>query len=582
MDSFRYIWQYVKRHKLRYFFAIVLVILSSALFLVNPYLSKLIVDEIIMPRNYNFPLLLKYLGLMALIVLAKNFFRYIYVYSFESVSQSALQRLRTDAYSKIQQLDFEYFDKTKTGDIMSKMTGDLDIIRHFIAWVLFSSIEQTSVFTFGISVFFAIDWRLALLQLSIVPLLFFYANGLVSHARPAFVNIRKHFSKLNTVAQENISGNRVVKAFAKEDFEIKKFTEVNEGFYQAQIKSSKVGEKYLPPITTLGGMYWVILIFVGSLMVITDNMTMGELVLANGLVWTLANPIHMAGWLISDWQRFSTSVSKLCELMHAEPKIHTNTDAVAKKSFSGKVEFDRVYFRYGEQATLRNITFTAYPGQTVAIIGPTGSGKSTLVNLICRFYDVTGGSVKIDDIDVRKIDIRRLRENVAMAQQDIFLFSDTIEGNIAYGVPDAKIEDVVRVAKIADADGFIRELPEGYDTIVGERGVGLSGGQKQRIALARALLKNPSVLVLDDTTSSVDIETEYEIQQTLRRYYTDKTTFIIAHRISSVKNANLILVLDDGMIVERGTHDELIALGGQYYHVFENQYGDFNKAGGDM
>ncbi len=577
MDAFRYIWQYLKKYHFSYFFALFMVLATSVLVMVNPYISREIVDQIMVPQNYDFKLLLELLSLMITVVIIRSTIRYYCIYVFENTSQKVILELRKDMYSKLQELDFEFFDHNKTGDLMSKMTGDLDMVRHFIAWVLYTSFENIIVFITGISVLFFIDWRFALLQLVLVPVLFYFANGLASNVRPTFYNIRAQFSKLNSVAQENISGNRVVKAFAKEDYEIKKFAVANESYYRANIESAKVWQKYLPPIITLGGMFSVTLILVGGIMVINGSITMGELVMANGLVWTLSTPINFSGWLINDWQRFFAAVSKIRELMEAEPKIQTSDTAVIKKSFKGKVEFDKVYFKYEHQQTLKNISFKAHPGQTIAIIGPTGSGKSTLVNLICRFYDVTGGSVKIDDIDVRDIAVRRLRENVSVAQQDIFLFSDTIEGNIAYGVPHATLEDVVRVAKIADAHEFILNTPDGYDTIVGERGMGLSGGQKQRVALARALLKNPSILILDDTTSSVDMETEHEIHSTLRSYYTDKTTFIIAHRISSVKNANLILVLDDGEIIERGTHDELVALGGQYYMVFENQFGDFNS-----
>jgi len=581
MDSFHYIWQYVKKYQIRYFFALSLVLVTSFLVLVNPYISRSIVDNIFMAESRDFKLLLELLSLMIGVVIIRSIIRYYFTYVFENTSQNVILQLRKDMYSKLQELDFEFFDHNKTGDLMSKLTDDLDMVRHFIAWVLYTSFENILIFITGIIVLFFIDWHFALLQLALVPILFYYANNLASNVRPTFYNIRAQFSKLNSVAQENISGNRVVKAFAKEDYEMKKFATANENYYRANIESAKVWQKYLPPLMTLGGMFSVTLILVGGIMVINGSITMGELVMANGLVWTLSNPINLSGWLINDWQRFFAAVSKIRELMEAEPRIQTKGSAVIKKSFNGKVEFNKVYFKYEEQQTLKNISFKAYPGQTIAIIGPTGSGKSTLINLICRFYDVTAGEVKIDDIDVRDIDVRRLRENVSVAQQDIFLFSDTIEGNIAYGVPHATFEDVVRVAKIADAHEFILNTPDGYDTIVGERGMGLSGGQKQRVALARALLKNPSILILDDTTSSVDMETEHEIHSTLRSYYTDKTTFIIAHRISSVKNANLILVLDDGKIIEHGTHDELVALGGQYYTVFENQFGDFNSMRGE-
>jgi len=576
LDTFHYIWRFMEKHKIKFICGLVLALISSMLTLVNPYVIRDIVNQIILPANRDMNLLLKFLSIMVCVIVIRSGIKYLTSYIFESISQDVVFKLRQDMYTKIQDLDFKFFDHTKTGDIMSKMTGDLDLVRHFTAYVLYASFEQTIIFIVGITVFFFIDWRFALIQLALVPALFYFTNGLTSHVRPAFYKIRQEFSKLNSVAQENISGNRVVKAFAKEAYEIHKFTIVNENFYRAHINSSKIWQKYLPPIMTLGGMFYVSLALVGGLLVIYGIIDFGELILANGLVWTLSNPINLSGWLINDWQRFFASLSKIRELMDEQSEITSDNYSI-KKDIKGKVEFDKVHFSYDNQHTLQNISFKVYPGQTVAIIGPTGCGKSTLVSLICRFYDVTSGVVKIDDTDVRDINIRTLREKVSVAQQDIFLFSDTIEGNIAYGVPKATLEEVIRVAKIADAHEFILSMPEGYDTIIGERGVGLSGGQRQRIALARALLKNPSILILDDTTSSVDMETEHEIHKTLRSYYTDKTTFIIAHRISSVKNANLILVMDNGSIVERGTHNELVALGGKYNEVFENQFGDFNN-----
>jgi len=332
----------------------------------------------------------------------------------------------------------------------------------------------------------------------------------------------------------------------------------------------------LPVLDSLAGVLTVVMILVGGIMVIHGSLTFGELVTFNSLIWALNNPMRMAGWLLNDVQRFIASAEKVEDLLNTEPEITNEANRTAVRHINEGVEFNHVWFSYGDEQVLKDISFKVHPGQTVGIIGPTGAGKSTLVNLLSRFYDTTGGEVIVDGLKVRDWDISKLRDSMAMVMQDIFLFSDTIEGNIAYGNPDADLEMVQSAAKMAEAHDFITNLPEGYDTIIGERGVGLSGGQRQRIALARAILKNPSVLVLDDTTSAVDMETELRIQRTLKSLLKGKTCFIIAHRISSVKEADLILVMDNGEIIERGKHKELLAKKGYYYKVFMNQNGNFD------
>ncbi|HEX3021353.1 MAG TPA: ABC transporter ATP-binding protein, partial [Lachnospiraceae bacterium] len=385
------------------------------------------------------------------------------------------------------------------------------------------------------------------------------------------------FSSLNTFAQENISGNRVVKAFAKEDFEIEKFDKENDAFKDAELKATAIWSKYIPIFEFFSNLLNVILILVGGIMVVKDQMTLGNLITINGYLWMLNNPLRMAGWLNNDVQRFITSVEKIYTTISAEPEIKEPVNAVHGERIKGNVEFSHVNYKAEDDVILKDISFSVKSGQTVGIIGATGSGKSTIMNLMCRFFDVTSGEVLIDGVNVKRLDLHYLRDHIGMAMQDVFLFSDTIEGNIAYGRPDCTFEEVKWAAKVANADDFILRMSDGYDTIVGERGVGLSGGQKQRISLARALLKNPSIIILDDTTSAVDMETETQIQHELGSLSGDRTVFIIAHRISSIKDADQILVLDDGRIIEQGTHDSLIEKKGYYYTVFNHQYGEFDK-----
>ncbi|WP_253199879.1 ABC transporter ATP-binding protein [Clostridium estertheticum] len=576
--AFRWVWKYAKKYNIKIIIGFILVIICSAMNMVAPYLSGTIVDKVIMGKESN--ILIPLLGVITAVILLRSILRYVFLILLENMSQDSIFDIRNDIYSNLQKLDFDFFDKTSTGDIMNKMTGDIDAVRHFLAWVCYNVLENSFIFLFGIAIMFSINYKLTLILLMFTPPIAYFARKLAIDVKPTFFNVRQQFSKLNSVAQENISGNRVVKAFAKEEFEIGKFGKENDEFRKRNIDSAKVWGKYLPIIDSLSISLNIVIILVGGIMVINQSITIGNLVTFNAMIFTINNPMRMAGWLINDIQRFSASGEKIIELMNTKPKIKNSENQVEEDRIKGNIEFKNVNFNYGDEEVLENINLKVSPGQTIAIIGHTGSGKSTFVSLLCRFYECTKGEILIDGYDIKDFNLRRLRKNIAVAMQDIFLFSDTIEGNIAYGLPTASMDEVRWAASIAGADDFINKMEEGYDTIVGERGVGLSGGQKQRISLARALLKNPSIIILDDTTSSLDIQTENNIRHSLDKYFKDKTTFIIAHRISSVKNADMILVLNNGRIVERGTHSELLVKKGEYYNVYINQFGNFDDAKG--
>lgn len=573
MENVKWVWMYIRKYKLRMCIALIFVLVASALCMVPPYVSGIIIDKVIKQSQYD--LLLKLCMLMLGATVIKSIIRFSYQIMFETISQGAYMKIRESMYQKLQNMDFKFFDTTRTGDIMARMTGDMETVRHLIAWVIYMVFENATIFIFAVTLLFTINWQFTLVMLLVVPFLAWAAIRLAGEVRPTFSAIREQFSRLNSVVQENISGNRVIKAFATEYIEINKFDKENEAYRQRNMASAKVWSKYLPVIDALAGTLSLIILIVGGILTINNKISIGELVTFNSIVWALGNPMRNFGWLINDIQRFNASADKIREYLNNESEI-SNIEKPAKKEITGFVEFKNVSFGYDNDEVLKNVSLNAKPGETVAIIGPTGSGKSTLVNLICRFYDCSEGEVLVDNVNVKEMDLRTLRSKVSVAMQDVFLFSDTIEGNIAYGVPDAPYESIKQAAGIADADGFISSLPEGYDTIIGERGVGLSGGQRQRIALARAILKDPSILILDDTTSSVDMETEFEIHRTLRSFYNNKTTFIIAHRISSVKNADKIIVLNGGQIIEQGTHKELLNLKGYYYDVYQSQYGDFD------
>ena len=577
MTAVKWVFSFLKKYRKRMAAGLLMTTGIAMLTIVNPYISGVIVDDVIGGGQRQ--LLPVMIACLIGVTLVRGLLRFSSQIMFESSSQGVLYSMRDTVYRKLLQEDFNFYNRNRTGDLMSRQTGDMEAIRHFISYVIYAVYENILLLAFALTMIFTVNVKLALCMLVVLPFTALTTFRQSKRVRPAFFRIRQQFSSLNTFVQENISGNRVVKAFAKEDFEIEKFNKENDGYRDAELNASATWKKYVPIFEFLSNILTVVLMLYGGYMVIDGEITIGNMVTVNGYLWMLTMPLRMAGWWVNDIHRFTTSAEKIYKTYSEEPDIKKPCRPVERKHFNGDVEFKDVSYRAENTDIISNISFRVKAGQTVGIIGSTGSGKSTIMNLLGRFYDATTGSVFVDGVNVRDLDLYELRDNIGIAMQDVFLFSDTIEGNIAYGRPNCSFEEVKKAAKMADANLFIQNMPEGYDTIVGERGVGLSGGQKQRISLARALVKDPAILILDDTTSAVDMETESYIQDQLKKIEKDCTIFIIAYRISSIKDADMILVMDKGRIVERGTHDELVAAGGYYAEAFRHQYGDFKKGG---
>lgn len=588
---FKWVWSYIKRYALWMIIGITLTIGVSALNMINPSITGRIVDVVIGQGKHD--LLPRFILIMISCTLGKAIVRYIYQSIYEQVSQNVMRNMREDLYAHIQTLDFSWYDKSPTGNVMTMLTSDLDMVRHFVAWVIYMTIDNVLVYVFSIIVLSQISWKLTLAFLIIAPFILVMVWKFKDQIKPSHLAVRDQFAKLNTKAGENIAGNRVVKAFVREGYEMETFEKENIGFHDRNIENADIRIRYTPAIEAICGVLPVILILFGGYLVVKKEITLGNVVTFNGLMWTFSQPVNMFAHLMDNFQKFNASAQRLHELYMTKGTIkndcavssvgiknlHNNSTSQEKtlelpsveNVAFGNIQFKNVSFAYNENTVLKNINFEVKPGMTVGILGPTGSGKSTIARLLCRYYDVTEGEILIDGKDIRSFDVEQLRKNIGITMQEAFLFSDTVAGNIKFANNDATFMEVEKATELARVKDFLNDLSEGYDTIVGERGVGLSGGQKQRIALARLFLANPPVMILDDTTSAVDIETEEKIRASIKEMSVGHTTFIISHRVSSFENCDLILVVENGEITARGTHEELKNQSGYYQDVWNLQ-----------
>lgn len=579
----KFVLENMKGYKALYALSLCGAVGYNAMHLVVPHFTQRILDEFLIGEaahenlvNHK-ELLYQLIIAMVLLTFLRTTLVYVSCMGTEVVSQKVLYRVRTYLFRKIETQDMNFYGTYRTGDLMTRVTGDLDAIRHMIAWVLRTIVESTSLMIAVAVYFFYMDWRLTLCLFAIAPFIFIIIIMFKNKVGPRHRELREKLAKMNTAAQENISGNRVVKAFAREDYEIEKFEECNSEYSQTNRKTAMTWLTYYPFVESFANLMPIVLLVVGGIFIIRGEITMGQYVAFSGLIWAIANPMRMLGNIMNEFQRFAAASDKVMEIYYSEPSIVDLPDAEEHpERLKGKIEFKDVSFQYsdGKYPVLHDINFTIEPGETVAIMGETGCGKTTLIQLIPRFFEPTCGHVYVDGVDVRKYKLHQLRKNIGLATQDVLLYSDTIDGNIAYGDPHIKPEEVVKFARYSAASDFIAKMPEGYDTIVGERGVGLSGGQKQRISLARALAVRPAILILDDTTSAVDMETEKQIQHSLKELDFPCTKIIIAQRISTTKSADKILVIQNGCVAECGTHDELVAKGGYYSELVKLQTGE--------
>jgi ATP-binding cassette, subfamily B, multidrug efflux pump len=568
----RALW-YLRSYKGEALGAFVALLLSSSASLTTPQLIAYAIDYGITPRSLSIILLA--VGGLVTAALLRGLFQFLQGYLAERASQGVAYDLRNDLFAKIERLGFSYYDRVETGQLVTRLTSDVEQIRTFVGSGVVQ-LASAAVMLVGTTVLlFSLDWRLALVALSIVPVIFVLLLRFVRRIGPLFRSVQQTLGRLNSILQEDLAGIRVIRTFAREDYESSRFRSVNDELLEKNLSTVRTFSNNFPFVFLLANLGTLAIILFGGLQVIGGSLSVGELVAFNTYLGFLLFPILTIGFLAAGISRAGASSQRIFEVLDAPLEVQDASDAVPLPPIRCRVEFDNVSFRYpgDEREVLHDVSVCAEPGQTVAILGTTGSGKSTLVNLLPRFYDVTEGSVRLDGYDVREVTLASLRSQIGIVLQSPLLFSGSVRDNIAYGKPEAAQEEVEAAARATRADEFIRALPEGYDTLIGERGVGLSGGQRQRIAIARALLIDPRLLILDDSTSAVDAETEAVIQESLDQLMREshRTVFVIAQRVSTVRDADLILVLDEGTIVARGTHEELLRDSELYNEILGSQ-----------
>lgn len=549
-----------------------LIVIGVDLFL--PYLQQVFIDSGLMKGNQN--VIVSVLVWIGIITIIKAMLGYGKEFLYDVLSSWVHQDIKNDLFAHIQTLEFEYFDNMNTGELMSRIGEDAENIWQTIGYGMRLFIGNIIYFVISTIILFVLNYKLALACFIVMIPIGFIGIKLENKFGETYSKISDQTAEINTIAQEDIAGIKLVKAFSREKYEINKFLKMNKVYYDLNMEQAKIIGDYFPPIEFLTNIALVIMIVLGGFLVMDGEVSIGILVAFNGYIWNLIWPMRMLGELTDLLSRTVSSANKIFAIMDKDPSIKTKENFKDVKNIKGNIKFEGVNFKYDDKLVLKNINLDIKAGSTVAIMGATGAGKSSLINLIGRYYDTCKGSIKIDGIDIKEYNLEFLRKNMAIVPQETFLFSETILNNIKFSNENASFEEIKEASKLACANEFIEGLELGYNTEIGERGIGLSGGQKQRIAIARALVRKAKILILDDSTSALDMETEHELLKNLSNRKHESTTFIIAHRISAVKNADLIIYLEDGQIKESGTHDELLKKKGRYYDIYNDQFRDFN------
>ena len=563
--------EFMAKYWARYVLAFVLVHIISIMALIAPLLTERIIDEFIPQGD------LKGIALYAILVLgvatARALITFSQRYNIEFTAQKVIYDVRNRLYQHLQTLSFSFFDQNRTGELMSRMTSDVSTLQRAMGMGFINLFSNALTILYTLIILFSKNVQLTLMSLLFMPFLIWAVSQFSVKVRPTFRMVREQMGVFTAAMQESITGVRVVKAFAQEEYEVEKFRKENREYYEKNMVSVRLEAFYGPLMSFISTMGTVFLIWYGGMKVVNGSISLGEWTVFNTLIAQLIQPVRMFGWLVSMVQRASASGQRIFEILDTQSDVADAPGAQTLPPLQGHVRMENVSFSYDNRVFfLEEINLDIQPGQTIAILGSTGSGKSSLINLVPRFYDPQKGRILIDGHDLRDVTIDSLRRQIGIVLQETFLFNDSLRNNISYGRPSASLEEIIDAAKSAKIHDFIAALPQGYDTIVGERGVGLSGGQKQRMAIARALLMEAKVLILDESTSSVDTETERAIQQAFAKLTENCTTFVIAQRLSTIRNADRIIVLDRGRIVQDGTHEDLLQQeGGIYHQIYQMQ-----------
>ena len=571
MKQYLRLIQYLKPYKFRLCMAAICTALASAGTVVLPWIIKDLVDQVLSEKDAE---KLTYIALSVVVIfLFRGFFFYGQSYLISYVGQRVVIDIRREVFKKIQRLSMAFYDKNKTGTIMSYVTNDVSALQSGLVDNIVEMITETVILIASIVAMIYLDWKLFLFSLCTFPVVIMFIDFFGKKIRASGSRIQGATADLTSILQEVVSSARVIKSFVREAYEIDRFEAQNMHNFRAQMKYVKLSATLTPTIEFVAAIGVTMIIWFGGNSVIDGDITAGALVAFLTYAVNISNPIKRLSKVIANIQRALAAADRVFDVLDLPELIQNKPNAQLLPRVKGNVSFNNVSFAYNtDEPILDNVSFSATPGQVVALVGPSGAGKSTVASLLPRFYDVTGGSIVIDGLDIREVTMESLREQVGIVPQETMLFNGSVYDNILYGRLDATEEEVMAASKAANAHNFITELPNGYDTQLGDRGVNISGGQRQRIAIARAILKNPQILILDEATSALDTESERVVQEALDRLMVGRTSFVIAHRLSTIKNADKILVMEKGKIVEEGNHDELMAKDGLYAHLYQIQY----------